>query len=66
MLSTHDLEDMMRQDPVTSSCFLGVFASNKLQDSQLPKRSDRQHGPQQQTGSTLGGHVFGRGQGGIL
>ena len=30
MLSTHDLEDMMRQDPVTSSCFLGVFASNEL------------------------------------
>ena len=30
MLSTRDLEDMMMQDPVTSSCFLGVFASNEL------------------------------------
>ena len=25
--------------------------------------SDRQHGPQQQTGSTLGGHVFARRRG---
>ena len=30
MLSTRDLEDMMKQDPVASSCFLGVFASNEL------------------------------------
>ena len=35
MLSTRDLEDMMRQDPVTSSCFLGVFASNEL-PSKIP------------------------------
>ena len=30
MLSTRDLEDMMMQDSVASSCFLGVFASNEL------------------------------------
>ena len=35
MLSTRDLEGMMRQDPVTSSCFLGVFASNEL-PSKIP------------------------------
>ena len=35
MLSTRDLEDMMRQDPVASSCFLGVFASNEL-PSKIP------------------------------
>ena len=37
-----------------------------LQDSQLPKWPHCQHGHKQQTGSTLGGLVFGRGQGGIF
>ena len=30
MLTTRDLEVMMMQDPVASSCFLGVFASDQL------------------------------------
>ena len=35
MLLTRDLEDMMMQDPVTSSCFLGVVARTEL-PSKIP------------------------------
>ena len=35
MLSTRDLDVMMMQDPVASSTFLGVFASNEL-PSKIP------------------------------
>ena len=60
MLSTHDLEDMMMQDPVASSCFLGVFASNEL-PSKIPTYPSGLR-------VAKGGHVFPRrrGQGGIL